>query len=411
MDMFKSKFGMAASVQVTLIASLCISVGFCAYFGLRPLHSKGKFVYPILAGLIGFENSMALIRSVLSTPAHLDTKIRVAQGLAREGWTITKYFLTMITIVTVSFFLFIPLVQEFCIYGSVVLLCDLYMQLIFLTAVLSIDLHRYENCEENKKQSLASGGPFSVNPLFRYQHPNSNPNVKLLVSSSERTGTSIPNLHRRNAPSDSTVKSSGRDRVAHLQTKSQPSDSMPKRLRVAYFVAKKRMFQRMFMCVFIGWIAFMIYSSGLIEHFSEPVNDLQRPRDLPSVIFSLTNRSSYVYQSVASLPAQQSINKTKPPASAAVVTQSSAVVHTNIAKEESLKLLKHRKSSVLRKLLHSHWPTLFSYYNISLTGHYLSILPPILLSLPVTPEDALSVHNPSDPNTSPWMADPPEDQG
>ena len=38
-------------------------------------------------------------------------QIRMAQGLAREGWTITKYFLTMTTIVTLSYFLFIPLVQ------------------------------------------------------------------------------------------------------------------------------------------------------------------------------------------------------------------------------------------------------------------------------------------------------------
>lgn len=405
MDIFKSKLGMAISVQATLIASLCISVGFCAYFGLRPLHSKGKYVYPVLAGLIGFENSMALIRSVLSTPSHLDIKIRVAQGLAREGWTITKYFLTMITIVTVSFFLFIPLVQEFCIYGSVVLLCDLYMQLIFLTAVLSIDLRRYEDSEEQKKQALVNGGPFSVNPLFRYQQQSPNPNVRILVSSSERTGTSVPNLHRRNAPSESSLKCSGRDRVAHLQTKPHNSDMMPKRLRVAYFVAKKRMFQRMFMCVFVGWIAFMVYSSGLIEHFSESMNDQQRPRDLPSVIFSLTNHSSYINQSRVSVPAPHSVDQTHSHGSAAVVPKSSVTGNATVTKQDGLKLLKHRTRSLLRKLPHSHWPTLFSYYNISLTGHYLSILPPILLSLPVTPEDALNVHNPSDPNTGPWQAD------
>ncbi|XP_045623274.1 sterol regulatory element-binding protein cleavage-activating protein [Procambarus clarkii] len=405
MDMFKSKFGMAISIQATLIASLCISVGFCAYFGLRPLQSKGKYVYPILAGLIGFENSMALIRSVLSTPSHLDIKIRMAQGLAREGWTITKYFLTTITIVTVSFFLFIPLVQEFCIYGSVVLLCDLYMQLIFLTAVLSIDLRRYEDSEEQKKQSLANSGPFSVNPLFRYQHHSPNPNVRILVSNSERTGTCVPNLHRRNAPSESSIKCSGRDRVAHLQTAPQNSNIMPKRLRVAYFVAKKRMFQRMFMCVFVGWIAFMVYSSGLIEHFSEPTNDQHRPRDLPSVIFSLTNRSSYLYQAEVSIRPPQNIDQTQPPKSSSMVTQPTATGNTTISKEDGLKLLKHRTRSLLRKLPHSHWPTLFSYYNISVTGHYLSILPPILLSLPVKPEDALNVHNPSDPNTGPWIVD------
>ncbi|XP_063610066.1 sterol regulatory element-binding protein cleavage-activating protein-like isoform X2 [Penaeus indicus] len=405
MDMFKSKFGMAISVQATLIASLCISVGFCAYFGLRPLHSKGKYVYPVLAGLIGFENSMVLIRSVLSTPSHLDIKIRVAQGLAREGWTITKYFLTMITIVTVSFFLFIPLVQEICIYGSVVLLCDLYMQLVFLTSVLSIDLHRYEDSEEQKKQSLASGGPFSVNPLFRYQQLTPNSNVRILVSSNDRNVTSVPNLHRRNAPLGSAVKSSGQDRMAHPQTKPKNQDIMPRRLRVTYFVAKKRMFQRMFMCVFVGWIAWMIYSSGLMEHFSETVNDAQRSRDLPSVIFSLTNRSNYLFQNGVSVPTPRSIDQTTSADSPNVVTPPSIAINSTTQKQDGLKLLKHRTRSLLRKLPHNHWPTLFSYYNISITGHYLSILPPILLSLPISPEEAISVHNPSDPNTSPWLPD------
>lgn len=402
MDMFKSKLGMAISVQATLIASLCVSVGCCAYFGLRPLHSKGKFVYPVLAGLIGFENSMALMRAVLQTPAHLDTKIRVAQGLAREGWTITKYFLTMITIVTVSFFLFIPLVQEFCIYGSVVLLCDLSTQLIFLTAVLSIDLHRYQDSEDQRRPPVVNSVVPSLNPLFRYQPPGPTSGLRILPGSPGPCGTSVPNLHRRTAPSGTSVDCNGQDRVARPQTKPRGPETMPKRLRVAYFLAKKRMFQRMFMCVFVGWIAFMVYSSGLIEHFSEPAENLRHPRDLPSVIFSLTNRSTQLYQQSLS----PSPSETQPPSSHASqppTPPSSTANGSAAGQDNGLKLLKHRTRSLLRRLPHSHWPTLFSYYNMSITGHYLSFLPPILLSLPVTPEEAQEVHNPTDPNRSPWM--------
>lgn len=402
MDMFKSKLGMAISVQATLIASLCISVGCCAYFGLRPLHSKGKFVYPVLAGLIGFENSMALMRAVLQTPSHLDTKIRVAQGLAREGWTITKYFLTMITIVTISFFLFIPLVQEFCIYGSVVLLCDLSTQLIFLTAVLSIDLHRYQDSEDQRKPPLVGSAMPSHNLLFRYQPPGPTSGLRILPGNPRSSGTSVPNLHRRAAPGGSSVDCNGQDRVARPQPKPRGPETMPRRLRVAYFLAKKRMFQRMFMCVFVGWIAFMVYSSGLIEHFSEPAEDLRRPRDLPSVIFSLTNRSSHLYQQV--VPPDHS--HTQPPSSQASQPPSpppSTVNDTAPGQDNGLKLLKHRTRSLLRRLPHSHWPTLFSYYNMSITGQYLSLLPPILLSLPITPEEAREVHNPTDPNVGPWM--------
>lgn len=43
-----------------------------------------------------------------------------------------------------------------------------------------------------------------------------------------------------------------------------------------------------------------------------------------------------------------------------------------------------------------HWSNLLSLYNISMTGRFVSILPPILLSIPITPERAQSVRNVAD---------------
>ena len=43
-----------------------------------------------------------------------------------------------------------------------------------------------------------------------------------------------------------------------------------------------------------------------------------------------------------------------------------------------------------------HWSNLFSLYNISLTGRFVSILPPIMLSIPITPERAQSIRNVAD---------------
>lgn len=43
-----------------------------------------------------------------------------------------------------------------------------------------------------------------------------------------------------------------------------------------------------------------------------------------------------------------------------------------------------------------HWSNLFSLYNVSLTGRFLTVLPPILLSIPVTPERARAIRNVAD---------------
>ena len=411
MDMFKSKLGMAIGVQVTLIASLCLAVGICAYFGLRPLHSRGKYVYPVLAGLVGFENSMVLIRSILSTAVHLDVKIRVAQGLSREGWTITKYFLAMITLSTISFFSFIPLVQEISIYGGLVLLSDLFFQLVFLTAVLSVDLHRYVDSEQHRKQTYATAGNYLTNPLFRYPGQNLNSNIKIIINQAKRNETSVLNLHRRHPVTNVT----GEDRLATPKTKPSDGKVMPRRLRVTYYFARKRMFQRIFMCVFVGWIAWLV---------TEPGADYHWPKDLASVILTLTNRSLTSNQTsdVGLNIQQQSLNIPHDPSNSISLEgikydsdkikskQESIVKSSNYEKDSNKKptetnewrLLKHHSRSFLRRLPHTHWPTLFSYYNISLRGNYLSMLPPILLSIPVTPEDARAFHHPQDPNNVPW---------
>lgn len=43
-----------------------------------------------------------------------------------------------------------------------------------------------------------------------------------------------------------------------------------------------------------------------------------------------------------------------------------------------------------------HWSNIFSLYNISLVGRFVSILPPILLSIPISPEKAVNLRNMAD---------------
>jgi hypothetical protein len=58
--------------------------------------------------------------------------------------------------------------------------------------------------------------------------------------------------------------------------------------------------------------------------------------------------------------------------------------------------LKHVGYEPWRRLSHYHWPAILSLYNISVSGHYISILPPIRLSHTVSSEEARSLRNPNE---------------
>lgn len=133
-EFVKSKAAMAFSAVITVMLCLCMSVGICFFFGLT-LSLQGKEVFPYLIILIGLENVLVLTKSVVSTPAHLDVKIRVAQGLSKEGWSITKNLLVEITILTFGLFTFIPAIQEFSIFAIVGLMSDFFLQMLFFSTV------------------------------------------------------------------------------------------------------------------------------------------------------------------------------------------------------------------------------------------------------------------------------------
>ena len=61
--------------------------------------------------IIGLENVLVVTKSVVSTPVHLDVKLRVAQGLSKEGWYIFKNLMAELAILVVGFFTFVPAIQ------------------------------------------------------------------------------------------------------------------------------------------------------------------------------------------------------------------------------------------------------------------------------------------------------------
>ena len=68
--------------QSVVICATCMSLGLSG-ISLN-LNSKISLV-PYLVAFISLENILVITQSVILTPTHLDVKIRIAQGLSREG--------------------------------------------------------------------------------------------------------------------------------------------------------------------------------------------------------------------------------------------------------------------------------------------------------------------------------------
>lgn len=84
---------MSLFAVLTLMASLATSTGLCCFFGYM-LTFSWRELYPYLAMVVGMENVFVLSKAVYHTPRDLDVKIRIAQGLSKEGWSITYNLLT-----------------------------------------------------------------------------------------------------------------------------------------------------------------------------------------------------------------------------------------------------------------------------------------------------------------------------
>uniref|UniRef100_A0A8B9VPR9 SSD domain-containing protein n=1 Tax=Anas zonorhyncha TaxID=75864 RepID=A0A8B9VPR9_9AVES len=109
-DMVKSKWGLALAAVVTVLSSLLMSVGLCTLFGLTPTLNGGE-IFPYLVVVIGLENVLVLTKSVVSTPVDLEVKLRIAQGLSNESWSIMKNMATELGIILIGYFTLVPAIQ------------------------------------------------------------------------------------------------------------------------------------------------------------------------------------------------------------------------------------------------------------------------------------------------------------
>lgn len=162
-DLVRSKFGLGFTAVITVICSLTMSLGICAFFGLS-ITVSGRYdlnltkfqslslslshlsseIFPFVVVVIGLENILIVTKAVISTDPGLAVKFRIAEGLSREGKALTNNLVTVLCLVVLGIFTFNYAMKEFCIIALVGLLCDFFLQLVFFTTVLSIDMRRME---------------------------------------------------------------------------------------------------------------------------------------------------------------------------------------------------------------------------------------------------------------------------
>uniref|UniRef100_A0A8C4LJN9 Sterol regulatory element-binding protein cleavage-activating protein n=1 Tax=Equus asinus asinus TaxID=83772 RepID=A0A8C4LJN9_EQUAS len=331
-DMVKSKWGLALAAVVTVLSSLLMSVGLCTLFGLTPTLNGGE-IFPYLVVVIGLENVLVLTKSVVSTPVDLEVKLRIAQGLSSESWSIMKNMATELGIILIGYFTLVPAIQEFCLFAVVGLVSDFFLQMLFFTTVLSIDIRRME---------------VGVGDLG---------------------------------------------------------------LRVVYFLARTRLAQRLIMAGTVVWIGILVYTdpAGLRTYLAAQVTEQSplgegalTPMPVPSGVLPASHPDpafSIFPPDAPKLPENQTLPREPPePGGPTEGIHDSPVPEVTWGPEDE---------ELWRKLSFRHWPTLFSYYNITLAKRYISLLPVIPVTLHLNPREALEGRHPQD-GRSAW---PPPQPG
>ncbi|CAL1263212.1 unnamed protein product [Larinioides sclopetarius] len=366
-ELVKSKWILAISAVLTVVMSLLMSVGLCLWFGLSPTLS-GSEILPYLIVVIGLENMLVLTKSVVSTPMHLDVKLRVAQGLSKEGWSITKNLLTELALLMVAFLTFVPKIQEFCLFAVVGLLTDFFLQLVFFATVLSVDIRRMEvtDLQRNCIREVTGVHSNQFSRVNEEQNLRNQPQARLMPVNGGYNGT---------------LKSTNYATKIFAPPATPMLVKLPKRMKFIYFWARTRMVQRGLMVCLVMWIFLLVYSSGIVEKYTGSSNIVNNQVINP-LISSISQKINASFPAPTEEPENKLWNCTD-----------------QIVKEFSRNIdmrLKHHNLNVWQSLLPQHWTNLFGYYNISLSGRFISILPPLHISVAVDPNDVVELRNPAD---------------
>ncbi|KAF5297711.1 hypothetical protein FQA39_LY12042 [Lamprigera yunnana] len=369
-ELINSKIAMAFTVLLTVLTSLGMTLGICFFFGLT-FSLQGKEIFPYLVILVGLENVLVITKSVVSTPQHLDAKIRVAQGLCKEGWSITKNLLIEITILTIGLFTFVPAIQEFCIFAIVGLLTDFFLQMLFFYTVLSIDARHVENLVEKNNPR---------NNLYQTHFYDKNTNLNAMPRIGMHRSKSHPRLST--------------DVVAG-QIQGAQEKKIPKRLRLVNIWARTRFFQRAFMLLMVIWIARILYNSGIVEQYFIELTEKNNHKT-DNTIEDYKQNISDIVLNLNSLNLHKSFEANS--AYINFVTQRPIEYADKHNQTDELNKLKHRDYPPWLRLSTQHWAAILKKYNISLSGRSIAILPNIKISYSINPQQAVLLRNSEEKN-------------
>lgn len=353
--MVKSKWGLALAAVVTMAAALAMTAGICAYLEMMPTF-WGAELFPYLALIVGLENTLCLTRSVVYTPPNMDVRSRLSHGLSQEGYSFTKYFLLELTFLTVGYITLVPEIQEFCTFAFIGLFVDFYMQLFFYVPCLTFDLRRLGN-EDKQRFSLMLFNsdirqykkyPKLTCPMMRIWPRLFVDNVRLFRVKSDSQ------IRDDKEDKDYVQKLRGHRRTTSAVSINHANDlKMSIRFRLLYYWTKTRFLQRAIMALFVVWtmwIAFIVHKWRIASTFSTG----NVPSSISDGKASLTptldsgERFGISHRVLESAPLQW---------------------------------------GEWQRRTFNWWPILFGEYNLSLSGHYITFLPPIVLKAVVPPND------------------------
>ncbi|KAM9199669.1 sterol regulatory element-binding protein cleavage-activating protein isoform 2-T3 [Mergus octosetaceus] len=316
-DMVKSKWGLALAAVVTVLSSLLMSVGLCTLFGLTPTLNGGE-IFPYLVVVIGLENVLVLTKSVVSTPVDLEVKLRIAQGLSNESWSIMKNMATELGIILIGYFTLVPAIQEFCLFAVVGLVSDFFLQMFFFTTVLSIDIRRME------------AGTVIWIGILVYTDPAG---LRTYLTSQVTEQSPLGEAGLPPMPVPGGVLPAGDPKLD-----------------------------------------LSVFPADPVQLSENQTQQREQKSGLDSLSRLEANQHSW-----AQGPEGKGNGQTELGTEAEV---------TWGAEDEE----------IWRKLSFRHWPSLFSYYNITLAKRYISILPAIPVTLYLNPQEALEVRHPQEAN-------------
>uniref|UniRef100_A0A7E4W6L8 Sterol regulatory element-binding protein cleavage-activating protein n=1 Tax=Panagrellus redivivus TaxID=6233 RepID=A0A7E4W6L8_PANRE len=362
-EMVKSMWGLAFAAFNTVFWTLAMTSGICAHLDLTP-SLWGAGLYPYLAMIIGLENILCITRAVVYTNPTMDVASRLSHGLSHEGYSITKYFLLEMCFIGVAYMTWVPEIQEFCTFAVIALVIDFYMQLFFYTPCLLFDLNRLGVEEKQRFSEMLFKS--DMRKLVNYPSPKCPariifPTVFTKKESQKQIHRTLSDLGMPKGPEIDQSETSempsslvnrkqrrtvSTDKASYIRSRDSP---MSFRLKIFYVWTRYRFVQRFvmtFFAVWVVWLAIVVHRWRLLDHLWG-ANRVDTNATLPG---------------------------TDP-------TEGFGVSH-HILETAPLEWVHWQRHTF------KWWPAVFAEYNLSLSGQFVTFLPPIMLKSIVPASDA-----------------------